>query len=102
MEREVVGLAALYAVIEIIKWILSRKEQTQVCILSSDNQKKLDDLHNWHDLVDDEGRRIWYTPKTIHVEQAKMVEMLRDISKNQETTARLLAELLNKINRDRH
>ncbi len=101
MEKEVAGIAALYAVIEAVKWIWSNREQTQICILSPDNQKKLDDLHDWHDMVDDEGRRIWYTPKTIHVEQEKMVEMLRDISRNQETTARLLAELINKIDRDR-
>lgn len=91
MDKEIIGLAALYAVIELVKFLTPDRP------LSLDNQRKLDDLHEWHDITDDEGRRLWYVPKHLHMEQERIVEMLRDISKNQETTARLLADLIKKI-----
>ena len=94
MEKEVGAIAALYAVIEVLKWVITQKSKTNECILSAENQRKLDDLHEWHNMVDDEGRRLWYVPKHLHVEQEKMVEMLRDISKSQEATARLLGDLV--------
>ena len=97
MEQQIIGLAALYAVIEVIKFVLNHKEKAEECVLSQANQKKLDDLHDWHDHSDDDGRKIWYVPKHLHIEQSKMVEMLRAISSNQEATARLLAELLKKL-----
>jgi hypothetical protein len=99
MEKEVgIGLlAALYAVIEVLKWVINLKSRATTCLLSAENQRKIDDLHTWHDIVDDEGRRIWYVPKHLHVEQEKIVEMLRGISQNQETTARLLGELIRRM-----
>jgi hypothetical protein len=83
MEKEVIGLAALYAVIEIIKWILERNHHG-ICRLSPANQKKIDSLYDWHNVTDDEGRRLWYVPKHLHIEQEKIVEMLRDISESRE------------------
>jgi hypothetical protein len=98
MDKEMAGIAAaLYAMIELVKFLVKRNEAEKVCLLSSENQKKLDDLHEWHKKTDDEGRLLWYVPKHLHVEQEKIVEMLRGISKNQETTARLLGELIDRI-----
>ena len=97
MEKEVGALAALYAVIEVLKWVIALKSNNEECVLSAQNQKKLDDLHDWHNITDEEGRRIWYVPKHLHVEQEKIVDMLRNISKNQEATARLLGDLIRKM-----
>ena len=87
----------LYLLIEIAKYMIGLHKAKDVCLLSSENQKKLDELHTWHDHNDDEGRKIWYVPKLLHLEQERMVEMLREISKNQETTARLLGDLIRKM-----
>jgi len=87
----------LYLLVEVIKYFINNNRKQEECLLSADNQKKLDDLWEWHNLTDDEGRRLWYVPKHLHVEQEKIVEMLRNISKNQEQTARLLGDLIKKI-----
>lgn len=97
MEKEIGSLAALYALIELLKWVIKTKSKGAECILSTENQKKLDDLHEWHKKTDDEGRPLWYVPKHLHIEQEKIVDMLRSISANQETTARLLGDLIRKI-----
>ena len=89
MDKELAGIAALYAVIELVKWFSAKKDK--------DCQHKINDLWDWHNVTDDEGRRMMYVPKHLHIEQEKMVEMLRDLSRNMETTARLLGELLKKI-----
>jgi hypothetical protein len=96
-ETYTTGALILYLLVEIIKYFISSNKKAEICLLSSENQKKLDDLWDWHNLTDDEGRRLWYVPKHLHLEQEKIVEMLRGISKNQETTARLLGELIKKI-----
>jgi len=96
MDKEVAGLAALYAVTELLKWLYERNE-VNVCTLSVDDKRKIDDLYDWHRKEDDEGRKLWYFPSYFHTTQDKIVEMLRDISSTQEKTARLLAELEKKI-----
>ena len=98
--QQIAGLAALYAVIEVVKFFLNLRHDRGECILSSENQKKLDDLHDWHNIVDDDGRRLWYVPRHIGLDQKKIVEMLRDISHTQELTARLLSELIDKVERN--
>lgn len=98
MEQEyTVGAIILYLLIEMIKYFIGMHKAKDICLLSTENQRKLDDLHSWHNHNDDEGRKIWYVPKHLHMEQEKIVEMLRDISKNQENTARLLGDLIRKM-----
>jgi len=96
-ETYTTGAIILYLLIEIIKYFISMNRSKAICLLSSENQRKLDDLHDWHNKTDDEGRKIWYVPKHLHMEQEKIVEMLREISKNQENTARLLGDLIKKM-----
>ena len=55
---------------------LYEKQVETIKIQETDNQKKLDDLHEWHNHTDDDGRRSWYVPKHLHSEQERMVEML--------------------------
>lgn len=92
------GVVALYIVVEMIKWFLGRagsakKDQA----ISPEIIRKIHELHQWHNHTDEDGRKSWYVPRTLFREQAKMVEMLREISHNQETTARLLGEMIEKI-----
>ena len=65
----------LYLIVETLKYFITAKRE-ETCHLSTENQKKLDDLHEWHAKTDDEGRRLWYVPKHLHVEQEKMVEIM--------------------------
>ena len=99
MDKEIAGIAALYAVIELVKFAANIMKDKRECILSNDNQKKLDDLHEWHNHTDDEGRKSWYVPKHLHSEQERIVEMLRNISMAQENTARVLAEILKTLDK---
>ena len=96
-ESYTTGAIILYLLIEIIKYLIGMNKAKAICLLSTENQRKLDDLHEWHNKTDDDGRKIWYVPKHLHMEQEKIVEMLRDISKNQENTARLLGDLIKKM-----
>jgi len=95
VEIQVVGLAALYAVIEIVKWMIDRNRSD----LTPENQRKLNDLWEWHSIRDDDGRPLWYVPRKMAGDQERIVEMLRGISKNQESTARLLGDLIKRMER---
>ncbi len=97
--QQIVGLAALYAVIEIIKFMVEKSRAKEPAPFTAKNQAMMNDLHQWHSRTDDDGRLLWYTPKHIHTEQERMVEMLREIAHSQETTARILGELVREMSR---
>lgn len=95
--REIIGVAVLYVVIEMIKWFYDKQQDQTNFKMASKYQRILDELYDWHKKEDENGRKLWYFPTYFHTAQDKMVEMLREISHNQEKTARLLIQLEKKI-----
>ena len=90
MDSQIAGIAALYVVIELVKWFWGESKKMDI-------DRMIKDLWVWHSQKDEDGRPLWYVPRSIHDEQEKMAEMLRSISQNQETTARILAEVVKSI-----
>ena len=85
MDQQIAGIAALYIVLELIKFIIPSK--------TDDTNKKVSDLHEWIGKTDDDGRMLIYTPKVISIDMEKILDTLRDISKNQEKIALLLGQI---------
>ena len=49
-----------------------------VCGLSPIQAQQLHDLHAWHDERDEDGRLLWFTPRTMMKEQTKLLVEIRD------------------------
>ena len=118
MDIQVVGLAAAYIIFEIVKFLVIRLGPKPVMGLSSVEKvqlgkieartkihsehiamikKQTDDLHVWHDKQDEDGRPLWYVPRTFHESQEKVLEALRDISYTQKQTVSILERIVDKL-----
>ena len=88
MDSQIAGIAALYIVVELLKYLLPSKE--------SETHQIVEDIHQWMRKTDDDGRMLIYTPKVISVDMGKVLETLRTISSNQEKIALLLDQMSKK------
>ena len=66
MDNQIIGIAALYIVVELIKKILPMiQTKRHPPTLTSEERQWLKDLHEWHDKTDNDGRRLWYIPQEL-------------------------------------
>ena len=93
---QAIGLAALYAVVELVKFMMKHRNQNIECILSGKNQAMLESMHKAITKEDEEGRHLIYMPKNFHSENERMMELMESISRNQKQTAVILEQLINR------
>lgn len=44
--------------------------------LSLNQAQQLHDLHEWHKENDEDGRKLWYTPRSLMKQQTKLLEQI--------------------------
>ena len=109
------GFMGMYAVIEITKFLvnkftaresaLSSVERMQLAavtdiqksVLSADESSWLKTLYVQHQVKDEDGRPIWYMPKTVTEQQIKIIELLGFMSTSQRDTAHVLERIVDKL-----
>ena len=94
--NETAGLAALYVVSELVKFFVKNKSKGKGCAFSGKNQAMLERIHQTVEKEDSTGRPLIYTPKNLHSENERMLEMVESITRHQKETAIILRELINK------
>ena len=118
-----VAVAAFAGLVKILEFLLPKKSnllpeekqmlvdlqrelhEIKVDVLAIKHESK--DLHDWHARTDEEGRPLWYTPRGMHEQNEKMMDVLRelsgsqkDITNAQKDTARILERILIKLDKD--
>lgn len=103
MQSELIGMGALYGVLEFLKFIIP-KVVPKRSHLTIDESHQLKQLYKMHNVTDESGRPIWYMPATVADQQEKMIGILSDISENmkenqiyQKQTATILDKIIDRL-----
>lgn len=115
---EIGGIVAFsMAVVELIKFLVSKVISAQQKSAATDRakateeklvkiSKQVDELHAWHDIVDDEGVKIWYVRRSLeeaisklHTSIDKQTEVLANMVRGQQSIVDTLVRLDKNIER---
>lgn len=83
MEQELIGIAALYIVVELVKWFSPKSS------LTSEESHQLKELYDMHMQKDDSGRPLWYFPVEMSKQSERILDCLQKISLSQNDTANI-------------
>lgn len=92
-----VGLAAALGVIALVGWLIIRGISVwrgRNEIFEPEAVKQIRELHEWHDVKDQEGVRMWYERRTVINRIAETQERQTQILDQQSKTLALFYELL--------
>jgi len=96
-DDQIIGLVVCYLFLEAMKYLINRFAKTSQ--LTIEEQYILKELHNMHSVKDENGRPIWYMPKTIGDQQEKIIRLLDDISVVQRDTCHILERIIDKLDK---
>lgn len=107
-----IGMAAVYGLVEIIKIMIKNRNKNSQCLLDKNISRQVDSistelktqispkLSSVSKILskeDDMGRHLIYTPKSLHESHENQIRVMADIVRTQKETARILSLLAQKI-----
>ena len=99
-------LAALYMLIETIKFLALRMGKSNGSHFSIDDKHRISEMYEWHKKTDETGRPLWYAPHGLHEALEKMMEILRQITelqreqaRYQKDSARILERIIDRLDK---
>jgi len=101
-------LAALYMLIETIKFLVQRLGKTNgsASVFTVDDKHRIAEMYEWHKKTDETGRPLWYAPHGLHEALEKMMEILRQITelqreqaRYQKDSARILERIIDRLDK---
>lgn len=72
-------VAAIYALVEAIKWRNNKKNGNQNGNFTHDDRQRLYQLYRQHQQMDEDGTPLWYMPRSMVAAQSKQAETLGNI-----------------------
>ena len=99
-------LAALYMLIETIKFLVQRLGKNNGTAFTVDDKHRISEMYEWHKKTDETGRPLWYAPPGLHEALEKMMEILRQITelqreqaRYQKDSARILERIIDRLDK---
>lgn len=77
----------LYEIIKLLIKKMGGEKDKDKSALNTQEREWMKSLYDWHNVSDDDGRKIWYIPKALYEGQKDMLELIRDMQISQKEIA---------------
>ena len=95
-------VAVVMGLFKIIDYFITKKngadKEKDPC-LSKEEHEYLKSLYDWHNINDDDGRKIWYIPKSVSESQKEMTVLMREIGETQKDMAQILERIISRMDK---